>query len=481
MADAALAADYSPTPPASPSAVAVYGPRVLLGLSVAGLLLLFFLNPYHKTPENRLLGLIIMAVGLAPAFYWIRDPSRQRIPLMAILGGFYALCYGFAGLITPVRYISGITVSEGEYTSALIAALLSLVAIYGGFRLAAGARQVDRESPPVVFGDNLDHLVLLGVFPFVTILKILLSQLHVAGVSNVIEAVGIQVFAWISYATFSGRYRGAMAIVAWGAIAVQVISIGNILSGVLFGMATVALVLGLSYVAAKRRVPVVSLIVVGLVALFLQIGKADYRAQTWNRADTATVTQKLTRFYTLSSYRLSHGGVVYSLNDAYGRYNFLHLTGAVMAKTPQDQPFLKGATYVPIFTKWIPRVLWPNKPEENIGNAWAKPYGFLGANDLVTSLNLPWLPEMFMNFGWLGVLGVSLGVGLGAGFLFRKMLLDASDPERFSAGLAVAVPLAVPESNMSLAIGMLVIALVCTRLFRLALDLSGQRTVVPSP
>jgi len=39
----------------------------------------------------------------------------------------------------------------------------------------------------------------------------------------------------------------------------------------------------------------------------------------------------------------------------------------VKEKTPSIIPYWKGESYLPIFTKFIPRFLWPDKPTENMG------------------------------------------------------------------------------------------------------------------
>ena len=57
-------------------------------------------------------------------------------------------------------------------------------------------------------------------------------------------------------------------------------------------------------------------------------------------------------------------------------------------------------------------MLWPDKPEERLGQAFGHRYGVLQPADTITSENVPWLTEFFVNFGIAGVLlGMSL-VGL---------------------------------------------------------------------
>ena len=72
-------------------------------------------------------------------------------------------------------------------------------------------------------------------------------------------------------------------------------------------------------------------------------------------------------------------------------------------------PYWDGITYLPIFTKFIPRVVWPDKPVENMGQQFGHKYNRLKDEDTFTSMNTPILAEMFMNFG---VWGMYLGCAL---------------------------------------------------------------------
>ena len=135
------------------------------------------------------------------------------------------------------------------------------------------------------------------------------------------------------------------------------------------------------------------------------------------------------------------------------RVNHLHVTGAIIRDTPSRQPHREGATYAPLFTKWIPRAFWPGKPEERIGNDWGREYGYLGKHDRETSFNLPWLTEMFMNFGWTGVVCVNLAIG-GLFALLHRLYFDRPvGVAGIAFGLSIGSTLIFVESNLSLMLG----------------------------
>ena len=121
--------------------------------------------------------------------------------------------------------------------------------------------------------------------------------------------------------------------------------------------------------------------------------------------------------------------------------------------TPDPQPYRYGATYIPLLTKWIPRLLWQAKPRETLGNEWARTYGLTSSDDFSYSYNLPWIAEMYMNFGFLGVLGVSFLIGLLFYFFKFAMCCSGSSPGKLAFGVLLMTPLMFPESNLSLVLG----------------------------
>ena len=65
--------------------------------------------------------------------------------------------------------------------------------------------------------------------------------------------------------------------------------------------------------------------------------------------------------------------------------------------------FLHGETYKLLITKFIPRILYKNKPEENLGQMYGKKFNYLPKIDITTSENLSSLVESYINFGFYGI------------------------------------------------------------------------------
>ncbi len=74
----------------------------------------------------------------------------------------------------------------------------------------------------------------------------------------------------------------------------------------------------------------------------------------------------------------------------------------VLEETPSKVPFWNGESYV-LISKFIPRILWPDKPKEEMGYKFGTRYGIIDYTNTNTSMNTPMLTEMYFNFGFFGI------------------------------------------------------------------------------
>ena len=146
--------------------------------------------------------------------------------------------------------------------------------------------------------------------------------------------------------------------------------------------------------------------------------------------------------------------------------------------TPGSVPYWNGATYSSLLTKWIPRFLWPGKPQELTGNEFGQRYGFLDPSDQGTSLNLPWIVELYANFGAWGVL---LGMGIfGAFVAFVNRLFNQSqmNPVEFVYGAVMLFGLYNQGSSFAMTVGnVLLLSIALYVLLKLAADNGGEKAV----
>ena len=93
-----------------------------------------------------------------------------------------------------------------------------------------------------------------------------------------------------------------------------------------------------------------------------------------------------------------------------GNFVTLERTTGIMTQMPSRVDYRLGETYLAFFTAFVPRTVWPNKPELSVG-PWVRQtiYG------VRTSVN-GWPPNVFaegyINFGILGMLGAGVIYGI---------------------------------------------------------------------
>jgi hypothetical protein len=75
----------------------------MLLLSI-GLLLFSASNPYGHSPGSVALGLVAIAVMLAPFTYWTMFTERREVPYLGLHGIFLAATYGMGGLVYAAGY-----------------------------------------------------------------------------------------------------------------------------------------------------------------------------------------------------------------------------------------------------------------------------------------------------------------------------------------------------------------------------------------
>jgi len=132
------------------------------------------------------------------------------------------------------------------------------------------------------------------------------------------------------------------------------------------------------------------------------------------------------------------------------RTSHLWLFHVVDEKSPTQVPYLKGKSYKPLLTSFIPRIFYLDKPEERFGYEFGYRYRFIAKQDTHMSLNLPWMVELLANFGRSGVIWGMALIGFFLAILDRVFnSRDANDLD-FIVGLAIIFPLVIPESNFSL-------------------------------
>jgi hypothetical protein len=242
--------------------------------------------------------------------------------------------------------------------------------------------------------------------------------------------------------------------------------------GVLTSSAMVVFLCGVTYFGVRRRVPwkIASLTVV--LVMFLQVGKADFRAKYWNGPVEQSSLVDRTSYWLSSSW--SQWGAWLATGDSEvfrqlsaktsGRASVLAVSAVVLSKTPEAVPYQYGKTYEYLVVTLVPRFLWPDKPSANDANQFYQvAYGLTRQERLKdVSIACGFEAEAYMNFGWYGVIGVNFLVGL-AFNLLQHWCFSGQSGEFFQVlGLSLLPNLVILESQIAMYFGPLIQAGVAT-------------------
>lgn len=425
-------------------------------------------NPFAKPFESLLLATLVVLAGCWPLFRWLGDRDRDAIPVLAMHALFYAVVFGVPGFLEPGRMFSLGWTTEGQRQAALLMALMGLAALYAGYYGLGRLVRSDlaRFRWPLQVRHGAYPLLVTAGYPLLLLSQWFVGQLDIGVLSQILSAVDTFLFFLILHGLFSARFGGfAKVLVLWVLVPYKLLIATGLAESHIAGFVVSGIAIGITYAATRRRVPYFWVVAVIAVFALLQPIKGEYRYQVWKQGLEAGPIEKLQLFTRMGwNYYFSGegggGAAEEGIDKTFDRINHLMVTAAIYADTPERQPFLHGQSYLPLLTKWIPRFLWPGKPEEDFGNRWAQRYGYLGAYDYRTSFNLPWLPEMYMNFGYAGVVGVNLLVGLLFRFLAVNLWQRPRDSSAFAFGMVMGVSLMFVESNLSLMLGREIIVVV---------------------
>jgi hypothetical protein len=220
---------------------------------------------------------------------------------------------------------------------------------------------------------------------------------------------------------------------------------------------------GALFLLRRRTFPVVPIALTIALLLFLQVGKSEFRSVYWSseQAETGMVDRVQFWFETAASKwsdALRSGERTESLglaSESLQRASLLTQVAHVLEMTPSQVPFQGGDTYRFMAVTLIPRVLWPDKPTVNDANRFYQvAYGLTAENRLDTvSIAVGSLAEGFINFGWAGVIGVMLLIGVVLGVYQRTLVVAESSTLFLAIGLTLVPGFLALESQLGQYLG----------------------------
>lgn len=202
--------------------------------------------------------------------------------------------------------------------------------------------------------------------------------------------------------------------------------------------------LGLAaYMAIKRRVPFVPIIVLLPILAILHTGKPAMRAIYWEEDAARPGFTEIPAFFSqwvqLAFDTKANADAEASMGARFAeRASLFHILGYVVTRIPEYDPYLGGETYWDIPAQIVPRILWPGKPTPHLSNIRLAIYfGFVteeSASRVSIAFGIP--AEAYANFGFLGMALIG-GV---LGFVYKAAsLLSMYRPIFSAAGLTMII------------------------------------------
>jgi hypothetical protein len=186
------------------------------------------------------------------------------------------------------------------------------------------------------------------------------------------------------------------------------------------------------YVAERKQVPRLAMLVVLAFTMFFQVGKDDFRKAYWVERDPPAGRIERLTFWVDSSFEkwnetITNPGAEsfkQTVGPSVNRLSLLAQTANVIDKTPTVVPYQYGRLYSYMVITLIPRFIWPDKPSVNDANQYyQQAYSLTSEENLGNvSISVGVLTEGYMSFGWFGAMGIMFVLGIFFDFYQRMFL-----------------------------------------------------------
>jgi hypothetical protein len=433
---------------------------------------------------QQFLATYILLLAGYPIWRYLRyeEPGLPILPLITLLYGLY---YALPALLPFEPYWRFIVESEDNVIQALVLTACGITALLCAFyqlpngllhslvpRVSQGWSEIRARHLGIVLG-----VVGLAASAIAQIFVIPSSLGAIVHFFSELSLLAIAIFFLLQV-----RHRSTIAsqILLWAIlIPLQIlIALG---AGSVFPVIRLGAILLLIYAAVKRSLPWKWMAIgVPLILVALAV-KMEFRTLTWIEGRTAAMNplQKGAMFLEIGAAFVGSADkdeLYFAAQTVTQRLDLLSVLAHVVGETPSLVPYWDGESYGAAIWKFIPRVVYPDKPLEEMGQTFGHRYNLLDEDDVTTSVNLAQLCEMYINFGTVGVV---LGMTL-FGMLLRVLYHSLNHRNLGSWGMVTLVTIGSGllniESNFSLVYGGLVYSL--GLLYVLGLLVRGREAMV---
>ncbi len=378
---------------------------------------------------------------------------------------YYALALFWGELTIPVaRTIFGRDAEVEMLSRALLMCLVGVLCLWLGTKARIGGVLVPHHLPEINLDRSRNYLrVLLASSALLGVLEPSTYVLGEGGRQVIVLALSfipLLGFTLMFRIYLRGEASRLDKLLVFGFLFVRLFA--GLSSGWLGSAASIMIICAAAYVAERNRIPRLAVIIVLLFTLFFQVGKEDFRSVYWSQQTQASHLERVSFWVNTS---LEKWGTALGdpsgaelrglLNQSVSRVSLLTQSANVLEQTPDVVPYQYGKLYSYLFITFIPRALWPDKPSVSEANRFYQvAYGVTDPEDLDTvAIGVGVLAEAFINFGWLGVIGIMFLLGMFFDFYQSAFLSKSSGLLMSSLGIALLPQMLGVESQMATYLG----------------------------
>lgn len=385
--------------------------------------LLFFEVCTTRTGHDPLPYLILL-FALCSLPVTLSGEQNGRFSLLVVAGPVLFLFYGFNDMASYFISLPGYWRAPvgSIFTPAELMILCGLSCLFIGYVVAAqafkrGGRRLF--MPDWKTGKTVClSLLFIGIGLYATwsfqtsvsynqkvnISSPLIATLQVVG--RMMEPVGA---VFLSYAYLKNRSKCLLILVL--VIAACKLPIGIILNSKEIGISFIAIFLMTTWIR-DGKIPLRWLAIAVFVAIFYFPLAYAYRTTLDQyRVSVSKSLDKVDKFIAKASKENERtSGIRSAICTIAWRIDLKTLMEMIVAKTGKEVQFQEGRTLVELPFFFIPRVIWPEKPDVSVGQLFNREFRVSASP--TTYISTSFMGEFYWNFGWIGVFIGMFTIGL---------------------------------------------------------------------
>jgi len=426
-----------------------------------------FIRQYETiTTLQAAFGTLVVFLGILPGLIvLLNQREAELIPLMPLHGLFYALTFGLPVMFSNVKSFSPVAdfpgkmlwneVGSDSLTSAIILTFIGQFCLYLGYY---GFGKLYRELKPIRVRDIpiqqqlIFSWFLFGCYLLLQLFPKLREMPSINQLSTPLAYISLGILALLD---LDRKLTGWQRVLF--RIAQSLVLLNALLSGALAPLVLLIVFFGVLYWGNKKRIPWHLIALIAIIMVLLNPIKQQFRKHIWS-ADNKNISiiEKTVLLGGVVGEHYENKPLLLEISKDKGLLNRASNVGLfsyTIFATPEFIPYWSGDSYRTLWTSFIPRILWPGKPQATIGQDFGHRYYLLQEYDKGTSINLPWLIEFYINFGILGVLSGMFFVGVFFRLLVQKLKFPVQARMEYALAVAITFSLFYAESNFALMVG----------------------------